>query len=106
MNTEMVDPETGRSFEDLDPRLFSYNSPHGWCPVCRGYGTVEKRPGGLDERDAESVLDAELREELRRSRADESETEPCPDCHGTRLNEVARHVRIGDLAITDLARQS
>ncbi len=44
MNTEMVDPETGRSFEDLDPRLFSYNSPHGWCPVCRGYGTVEKRP--------------------------------------------------------------
>ena len=106
MNTEMVDPETGRSFEDLDPRLFSYNSPHGWCPVCRGYGTVEKRPNGLDERDAESVLDAELREELRRSRAGESETEPCPSCEGTRLNEVARHVRIGDLAITDLARLS
>ncbi|MCB1205323.1 MAG: excinuclease ABC subunit A, partial [Verrucomicrobiae bacterium] len=106
MNTEMVDPETGRSFEDLDPRLFSYNSPHGWCPVCRGYGTVEKRPHGLDERDAESVLDAELREELRRSRADESDTETCPSCDGTRLNEVARHVRIGDLAITDLARLS
>jgi excinuclease ABC subunit A len=106
MNTEMVDPETGRSFEDLDPRLFSYNSPHGWCPVCRGYGTVEKRPNNLDERDAESVLDAELREELRRSRADEGETEPCPSCDGTRLNEVARHVRIGDLAITDLARLS
>ena len=29
MNTEMCDPETGRSFEELDPRLFSYNSPHG-----------------------------------------------------------------------------
>ncbi|MBL9159089.1 MAG: excinuclease ABC subunit UvrA [Verrucomicrobiales bacterium] len=104
MNTEMVDPETGRSFEDLDPRLFSYNSPHGWCPACRGYGRVEKRPTALDERDAESVLDAELREELRRSRSDESETEPCQVCDGTRLNEVARHVRIGDLAITDLAR--
>ncbi|HRQ88550.1 MAG TPA: excinuclease ABC subunit A, partial [Bacteroidia bacterium] len=107
MNTEMVDPETGRSFEDLDPRLFSYNSPHGWCPVCRGYGSVEKRSAGLDERDAESVLDAELREEWRRSRADaESETEPCSACEGTRLNEVARHVRIGKLAITDLARLS
>ncbi len=106
MNTEMVDPETGRSFEDLDPRLFSYNSPHGWCPVCRGYGSVEKGADTLDERDAESVLDAELREELRRSRAEEGETEPCPACESTRLNEVARHVRIGDLAITDLARLS
>ena len=104
MNTEMVDPETGRSFEDLDPRLFSYNSPHGWCPGCRGYGRVEKRPAGLDERDAESVLDAELREELRRSRSEESETELCQVCDGTRLNEVARHVRIGELSITDLAR--
>jgi excinuclease ABC subunit A len=104
MNTEMVDPETGRSFEDLDPRLFSYNSPHGWCPACRGYGRVEKRAAGLDERDAESVLDAELREELRRSRSEESETEPCRVCDSTRLNEVARHVRIGELSITDLAR--
>ncbi len=106
MNTEMVDPATGRSFEDLDPRLFSYNSPHGWCPACRGYGRVEKRPTSQDERDAESVLDAELREEMRRSRDSEAETEPCRVCDGTRLNEVARHVRIGELSITDLARLS
>ena len=58
-NTEMSDPDTGRSFEELDPRLFSYNSPHGWCPLCRGYGTVEKRVVRSDERDAESQLDAE-----------------------------------------------
>ncbi len=107
MNTEMCDPETGRSFEELDPRLFSYNSPHGWCPVCRGYGTVEKHPNSGDEREAESQLDAELREELRRSRtSSKSETEPCHLCHGSRLNEVARHVRIGEHSITDLAALS
>ena len=106
MNTEMVDPETGRSFEELDPRLFSYNSPHGWCPVCRGYGTVEKHPNNADERDAESQLDAELREELRRSRSEGGETEPCSTCGATRLNEVARHVRIGEFSITDLASRT
>ncbi len=107
MNTEMSDPDTGRSFEELDPRLFSYNSPHGWCPNCRGYGTVEKRPSKSDEREAESQLDAELREESRRSRSRvRSETKPCPECGGARLNEVACHVRIGDRAIHEIAAMS
>ena len=107
MNTEMSDPETGRSFEELDPRLFSYNSPHGWCLNCRGYGTVEKRPSKSDDREAESQLDAELREESRRSRTRvASETKPCPVCEGARLNEVARHVRIGDRAIHEIAAMS
>ncbi|MEM7697621.1 MAG: excinuclease ABC subunit UvrA [Verrucomicrobiota bacterium] len=106
-NTEMADPVTGRSFEELDPRLFSYNSPHGWCPLCRGYGTIEKRPKRSDERDAESQLDAELREEYRRSRShDPADLEVCPECNGARLNEVARHVRIGDYAIHELGALS
>jgi len=29
----------GRSFEDLSPHHFSFNSPLGWCPVCEGLGT-------------------------------------------------------------------
>ena len=102
-NTEMADPETGRSFEELDPRLFSYNSPHGWCPLCRGYGTIEKRPSSSDDRDAESQLDAELREEYRRSRSrNQSDVEICPSCGGARLNEVARFVRIGERAIHEI----
>lgn len=28
-----------RSFPSLDPRLFSFNSPHGACPTCTGLGT-------------------------------------------------------------------
>ncbi|QEH35684.1 UvrABC system protein A [Aquisphaera giovannonii] len=29
----------GRSFEELSPHNFSFNSPLGWCPVCEGLGT-------------------------------------------------------------------
>ena len=32
LSTERSCPGCGQSFEELDPRLFSYNSPHGWCP--------------------------------------------------------------------------
>ena len=110
VSTEMCDPVTGRAFEELDPRMFSYNSPHGWCPSCRGYGTVERKPPSSDDRDAESQLDAELREERRRSRRryleDESVTIPCPTCNGDRLNEVALHVRVKDRGIAELARMT
>ena len=29
----------GRSFDELSPHNFSFNSPLGWCPVCEGLGT-------------------------------------------------------------------
>ena len=32
-------PECGLSFEDLQPRNFSFNSPYGACPECSGIGT-------------------------------------------------------------------
>ena len=31
-------PPCARRFEELDPRLFSFNSRHGWCPRCYGTG--------------------------------------------------------------------
>src|SRR5271157_5767782 len=31
----------GRSFEELSPHHFSFNSPLGWCPVCEGLGTQQ-----------------------------------------------------------------
>ncbi len=33
-------PSCGRSFPDLEPRLFSHNSPAGSCPECQGLGTL------------------------------------------------------------------
>ena len=32
-------PECGLSFEELQPRNFSFNSPYGACPECSGIGT-------------------------------------------------------------------
>jgi excinuclease ABC subunit A len=31
----------GRSFEELSPHHFSFNSPLGWCPICEGLGTQQ-----------------------------------------------------------------
>ena len=33
-------PSDGKSFEDLAPRNFSFNSPYGACPHCDGLGSV------------------------------------------------------------------
>ncbi|MFP4358777.1 MAG: excinuclease ABC subunit UvrA [Puniceicoccaceae bacterium] len=63
-----VDPETGEGFPDPEPKMFSWNSPRGWCPTCRGRGTLADAAGdGADE-------------------------PVCPDCGGTRLCERSRHV--------------
>ena len=39
-STRRACPRCSRSFEELDPRLFSYNSKHGWCPRCFGTGQI------------------------------------------------------------------
>ena len=35
----LFSPTTGRSFDDLAPRNFSFNSPYGACATCDGLGT-------------------------------------------------------------------
>ncbi len=32
----------GLSFEELSPRMFSFNNPHGACPRCTGLGTISR----------------------------------------------------------------
>jgi excinuclease ABC subunit A len=39
-STERACPNCGRSFQPLDPKMFSYNSAQGWCPKCRGFGEL------------------------------------------------------------------
>ncbi|HEY6020259.1 MAG TPA: ABC-ATPase UvrA, partial [Candidatus Paceibacterota bacterium] len=53
----------GFSFPEVEPRLFSFNSPYGACPECNGLGT-------------ESFF----------------VDEPCKICHGARLRPEALHV--------------
>ena len=83
----------GTSFPEPDPRLFSYNSKHGWCPEC--FGTGLKLTG----------FDAEQSgEEIWWNAWYEGETTPCEACHGQRLNRIALAVRFADRSIAELAR--
>ena len=36
----LMDPETGLSYPEPEPNMFSFNSPYGYCPHCNGLGYV------------------------------------------------------------------
>ncbi|GAB4054723.1 excinuclease ABC subunit UvrA [Spirosoma litoris] len=38
----LMDPESGISYDEPSPNSFSFNSPYGACPVCNGLGVVEE----------------------------------------------------------------
>ena len=92
-STKRACPVCATSYAELDPRLFSYNSKHGWCPDCVGTGvklTREQRKA-LDD----SVLadDQKGREQtFAEPEVEDVGDAVCPTCQGTRLNPVARAV--------------
>ena len=102
LSTEMSCPGCGESFEELDPRLFSFNSPHGWCELCHGFGEIWEGPAA----EADTPLEAEMDEERRHEWLEEGEAQPCPECHGTRLNEIARNVRLQNRTLGELVALS
>ncbi|PND30726.1 excinuclease ABC subunit A [Achromobacter pulmonis] len=85
-------PSCGTSFPEPDPRLFSYNSKHGWCTGCYGTGLQLQ---GFDE--------AQTGEETAWNAWYEGEAKVCTQCNGERLNRVARAVRWRDKSIAELA---
>jgi excinuclease ABC subunit A len=95
VSTEMSCPNCGRAFEELDPRLFSFNSPHGACEECGGFGEIwdQKFQTGDDD-NSDSVLENELAAERESEWIDATEAHECSSCCGSRLNAVARHVRV------------
>jgi excinuclease ABC subunit A len=107
LSTEMSCPNCGRAFEELDPRLFSFNSPHGACEECGGFGEIwnqEFQTG--EEETSDSVLENELRAERESEWIDTTDAHECPRCHGSRINEVARHVRVHGMTIDQLTNLS
>lgn len=103
LSTKLNCPSCERAFEGLDPRLFSFNSPHGWCPHCRGFGEIWP---SMDREAFDSQLEADLAEERRYETLEQAEAHTCPVCAGARLNETARHVRLQGFTITDIANSS
>jgi excinuclease ABC subunit A len=104
-STSRACPVCATSYPELDPRLFSYNSKHGWCPDCVGTGLALSR-------EQRRALDDSIRDDNEKGR-EQSFAEPevevaedvlCPTCEGTRLNAQARAVTFGGKGITAVAR--
>ncbi len=38
----LMDPETGIAYDEPEPNSFSYNSPYGYCPRCKGLGYISE----------------------------------------------------------------
>ena len=106
-STKRACPVCATSYAELDPRLFSYNSKHGWCPDCVGTGVALTR-------EQRKVFDDSVKDDDSKGREQtfgEADVEDladvrCPGCDGTRLNETARAVRFAGVGITDIARLS
>ena len=77
MSSKLSCPKDGYSYPEVEPRLFSFNSPYGACPECNGLGT-------------------------RHFFGDEV----CPVCLGKRLRPEALHVFIGKKNIVELTAMS
>ena len=107
-------PTTGMSYAEPAPHTFSFNSPQGWCPTCRGLGKVKGdeaiRRGGeeLDDiiRDDENWYTRMLAYVQQPDEEKEEKEEvwcECPTCRGQRLNREALSFRIADKNIAELS---
>ena len=99
VSTERSCVGCGLSFEELDPRLFSFNSPHGWCTGCHGFGEIWKHR--VNPR-LETEMERELDEERQHEALEAGEGVPCGECGGVRLNAEARAVRLGGTGIGEV----
>ena len=105
-------PETGLSYPEPAPHTFSFNSPSGWCPCCKGLGKVQRNQVQNNNNDDvdDAIREENWWEQLQTiATADEEETEEkeewieCPECHGKRLSKEALSYRIGKYNIAELS---
>jgi len=94
-STRRACPSCGNGFAELDPRLFSFNSRHGWCGDC--FGTGVSMQGFDAEQSGEETVWNEWYED---------EAHVCESCNGQRLNPVALNVRFRDESIATVTSQS
>ena len=106
-STRRACPVCDTSYAELDPRLFSYNSKHGWCPECVGTGIAlsKAQRAAMDD----SVQDPKERgreKSFAEPELEDASEQVCGSCHGTRLNPTARAVKFEGVGITHLASMS
>jgi len=77
LSAKFTCPNDGFSFPEIEPRLFSFNSPYGACPACHGLGT-------------EDIWSEKI----------------CPVCVGKRLREESLSVLMNDKNIATITNFS
>ncbi len=105
-------PQCGFSFPDLEPRLFSFNNPRGYCGTCHGLGTLDLIE---EEVFSESEIGARKLEKVKWSykgqkvnedsdeEVDEVTISECPDCKGQRLRPEALNIKIANKNISEVS---
>ena len=109
-------PETGLSYPEPAPHTFSFNSPSGWCPCCKGLGRIKQSDVSLQNSEEvdEAIREENWWEQLQElsassdqsSEENEEEKEEwieCPECKGKRLSKEALSYRIGKYNIAELS---
>ena len=105
-------PETGLSYAEPAPHTFSFNSPSGWCPCCKGLGKIKSSQNEEKNSQIDEIIQSDdwfTRLQEFSDFSDETEeieqeqwTE-CPECHGKRLNKEALSYRLGEYTISDFS---
>ena len=119
LSRNLMCPTTGISYREPAPHTFSFNSPQGWCPRCKGLGRIK----ASEINDITPGNDAELNdivhddsdwykrmlEYIDRAK-DAEDDEPkqeqdlvCPLCGGKRLSKESLSYRLGDYNIAALS---
>ena len=107
-------PTTGMSYAEPAPHTFSFNSPQGWCPTCRGLGKIKgERLEAKGEEELDNIIKDDenwytrILEYMQQPEDEKEEKEEvwceCPACHGQRLNREALSFRIADKNIAELS---
>ena len=97
--TQNACPSCATSYPELDPRLLSFNSKHGWCPSCLGVGYV--LDGFTAEHSGEEQQWLDLHHQSPEARHSHT---PCTACQGQRLNPLALGVQFHQRSISQLTR--
>ena len=108
-------PTTGMSYAEPAPHTFSFNSPQGWCPTCRGLGRVKASDmsDSSDKSELSTILHDDenwytrMLEYVQQPEDEKEEKEEawceCPTCKGQRLSREALSFRIADKNIAELS---
>ena len=113
LSRNLMCPETGLSYAEPAPHTFSFNSPSGWCPCCKGLGRVKTEEVRVKSEEFDEAMREdnwwEQLSELANEGVSELEEEEketlivCPECQGKRLSKEALSYRLGKYSISDLA---